>query len=188
MTSLVRAIAALAVAMVTFSCGSTSTGTTVPVVARDVPGPRPDPGPPDLVPFADSNRLQEPERYGSARLDRPPASARAGVSREYARSVFDAEQVLPGPGRDAPHSVRLASYSDDVFGAQLRDDGEPVPTFVGRLVWAFTYRDVAPRPLHRPAVRSDEGQTSRPAGARCSFVVLLDAHTAEYIVGAQNCA
>jgi hypothetical protein len=188
MTSPVRAIAALALAMASFSCGSASTGPTVPVAARDVPGPRPDPGPPDFAPFADSDRLQEPERYGSARLDRPPASARAGVSPEHARSVFEAEQVFPGSGKDAPHSVRLASYSDDVFGARLRDDGEPVPTFLGRLVWAFVYRDVAPRSLHGPAVTSDEGRTSRPAGARCSFVVLLDAHTGEYIMGAQNCA
>ena len=184
-TRVSRVIAIIAAVVVSVSCGSTS-DQSVPVVARDIPVVKPDPGPPDFAPVASTDRLPSPERHGSARLDPPPFSPTVGVSLNYAKKVFETEQLFPASGKDAPHSVHLASYSDDVYKAQIQENGESVPAFRNQLVWAFIYRDVAPRPHHGPAVRSGD-DTSRPAGTRCSFIVLLDALTGEYIMGGQNC-
>lgn len=133
-----------------------------------------------------SERVTQREQYGSARLDPPGASATPTVTRDAAIQIFEREGLFPETGKDTPHSVRLAAYSDDVYGAQIGKDGQPNAVYRDRLVWAFVYNDVPPRVHSLPAgIKAEEAV---PPGTRCAFVVLIDAQSGAFIVGSQECS
>lgn len=173
--SLLRALP-LALFVFLAGCGSDSGG----LAAGDSPPRDPSPGPPEVAQVASSDRVQQREIYGSSRFDPPPQSLSNAISRDYAMKVFDANSAFP-PEKDAPHTVRIATYWDDEFGANVDASGRATPQNVDRLVWVLLYPQTAPVASRGPK------PVELPKGTRCVFISIVDANSGEFLVAQQKC-